>query len=150
MENSLSILNQTKGKLPNLPFVLLKNDILGEKYSLSIAFIGEKKSKEINFKYRGKNNPTNILSFPLSKTEGEILICPNVVKTQLKLWNKNYRDFTGFLVIHGMLHLKGMEHGAIMEKAEKKYDQKYFYRNRRGNNHDENSSGRIPKRTNKS
>jgi len=129
MQNNFSVINKTKGKLPSLPFVILKNDILGEKYSLSLAFISAKKSKEINKAYRGKDNPTNILSFPLSKTEGEILICPSTVKKETKKFDRNFRELLGFLVIHGMLHLKGMEHSSRMEREEKKYDQKYFSRN---------------------
>lgn len=129
MQNNFSVVNNTKGKLPSLPFVILKNDILGEKYSLSLAFISTKKSREINKAYRNKDNPTNILSFPLSKTEGEILICPSTVKKETKKFNRNFRELLGFLVIHGMLHLKGMEHSSRMEREEKKYDQKYFSRN---------------------
>jgi len=128
-EEKISVVNKTKGKLPRLPFVLIKNDILGKDYSLSIAFVGKTKSKEINNLYRQKNKSTNILSFPLSKTEGEILLCPELIKTETKNFNRTFRELLGFLVIHGCLHLKGMEHSSTMEKAEKKYDQKYFSRN---------------------
>jgi len=129
MEENISILNKTKGKLPSLPFLLIKNDILGKDYVLSLAFISKTKSKFLNNKYRGKNNPTNILSFPLSKNEGEILICPDVVKIETRKFGRTYGQLLGFLVIHGCLHLKGMEHGATMERREAKYDQKYFSRN---------------------
>jgi probable rRNA maturation factor len=149
-KENLSVTNKTKCKLPSLPFSDIKKDILGEKYNVSIVFVTEKISQEFNKKYRKKNNPTNILSFPLSKTEGEILICPNVVKTQLKDFDRNLKELLGFLVIHGMLHLKGLEHSAKMEREEKKYDQKYFYRNRCGIQHYKNSSGRISKGRKKS
>jgi len=129
MQNNFSVINSTKGKLPSLPFVVIKNDILGEKYSLSLAFVNPKKSREINKKYRNKDNATNILSFPLSKNEGEILICPSVVKKETKKFNRNFKELLGYLVIHGMLHLKGMEHSSRMDREEKKYDQKYFSRN---------------------
>jgi probable rRNA maturation factor len=129
MEEKVSIINKTKGKLPSLPFVLIKEDILGKEFDLSIAFISKSKSKELNNKYRGKNNPTNILSFPFSKNEGEILICPDIVKTETKKFGRTFRGLLGFLVIHGCLHLKGMEHSSTMEKQESKYDQKYFSRN---------------------
>jgi len=128
MEENISIVNLTKGKLPSLPFVLIKNDILGKKYSLSIAFISKNKSKELNNKYRGKNKPTNILSFPLSKKEGEILLCPELIKTETKKFGRTFRGLLGFLVIHGCLHLKGFEHSSTMERRELKYDQKYFCR----------------------
>jgi len=128
MENKVSAINQTKGKLPSLPFLLIKEDILGKKYSLSIAFISKAKSKELNNKYRQKNKPTNILSFPLSKESGEILLCPALIKTETKKFGRTFRELLGFLVIHGLLHLKGMEHSSTMERREKFYDTKYFSR----------------------
>ena len=127
MQDNFSIINKTRDKIPNLPFFPVKEDILGKKYSLSLVFIGKEKMRELNKKYKNKNEPTNILSFPLSKTEGEILICPLVVKKEAGKFGKTYSQLLQFLVIHGMLHLKGMEHSSRMEIAEKKYDQKYFH-----------------------
>lgn len=154
MQDKLSISNKTMAKIPVLPLLALKNEILGKNYNLSIAIVTPKISKEINTKYRNKNKPTNVLSFPFSKKEGELILCPNVIKKEAedknKNFGKNYQKLFGFLVIHGMLHLKGMQHGAIMERQEQKYDQKYFYRDRRGNHHDASRSGRISKRRKKS
>ena len=99
----------------------LKKDILGKKYSLSIAFVDEKKSQEINKKYRNKDRPTNILSFALRKDEGELILCPAVIKREAPKHDKTFKEFLGFLVIHGMLHLKGLDHGKKMEKLEEKY-----------------------------
>lgn len=150
MEETISIINKTKGKLPSLPFALLKREILGKKYSLSIAFVGEDTSKKLNHQFRQKNKSTNILSFELSKNSGELVLCPAVIKREHKNFDRNYSDFMGYLVIHGMLHLKGMTHGSIMDKAEKKYDQKYFYRNRLGLEHNESRGIGIHKRRKKS
>ncbi len=130
MEENFSIINKTKNKLPRLPFLKIKNDILGKKYSLSIAYVSEKKSREINKKYREKNKAPNVLSFSLRKNEGELILCPTVVKREAKDFSKTFDQFLGFLVIHGMLHLKGMTHSSTMNRAEKKYDEKYFSGNR--------------------
>ena len=138
MKENFSIINKTKGKLPSLPFVKIKNDILGKNYSLSVAFVEKNKSREINKKYRNKNKATNVLSFSLRKNEGELVLCPSVIRGEVKEKNKSlhlgstlksetFEKWLGFLVIHGMLHLKGMEHSSRMEEAEKKYDQKYFF-----------------------
>lgn len=131
-------------------FTRIKNDILGKKYDLSLAFISAKKSQEINKKYRKKNKPTNVLSFPFSKTEGEILICKKTARKDAPKFNKTFDEFLGFLVIHGLLHLKGNKHGSIMEALEQKYDQKYFYRNRCGILHDKSCGRRISKGRKKS
>ncbi len=128
----------------------IKNDILGKKYSLSIAFISPKKSREINKKYRKIDKPTNILSFSFNKNEGEILLCQSVIKKETKKFSRTYKELLGFLVIHGMLHLKGYEHSSRMERAEEKYDKKYFYRNRLGLVDHQSGGGRISKRRKKS
>ena len=131
-------------------FSIMKNDILGKKYSLSIACVDEKTSKELNKKYRNKNKSTNILSFPLRPDMGEIILCPTKIKKETKKFGRTFDQLVGFLVIHGMLHLKGLEHSSTMEALEEKYDQKYFSGDRRRLIYNESRSGRIYKRRKKS
>ena len=118
---TISILNKTKGKLPRLPFVQLKNAILGEKYELSLVFVSPKESHKINLQYRNKDNPTNVLSFPLSKTSGEIFLDQKTSAKDAPNFDMTQSQFLQFLVIHAMLHLKGYEHGSTMERQEKKF-----------------------------
>ncbi len=99
----------------------IKNDILGKEYSLSIAFVSEKKSRELNKTYRKKDKSTNVLSFSLKENLGELVFCKPVIKREAKDFDKTFDEFLLFLVIHGMLHLKGLTHGGKMEKLEKKY-----------------------------
>ena len=121
MEEKLSTINKTRGKIPVLPFLRIKNAILGKNYSLSLVYLTKEKIRKINKAYRKKDSSTNVLSFSLSKTSGEILICPNIVKSETKKFDKNFKELLAYLVIHGMLHLKGMKHGGKMENAEKKH-----------------------------
>ncbi|MEA3399006.1 MAG: rRNA maturation RNase YbeY [Patescibacteria group bacterium] len=124
-DKNCEIINKTKGKVPTLPFVKIKNNILGKRYDLSIAFVSPAKSKKINRKYKKKDKPTNILSFPLSEKLGEIILQPNLIKKEAPNFKMNYTQFTKFLLIHGMLHLKGMQHGSTMEREEKKLLNKF-------------------------
>lgn len=144
---TLTIANKTRMRIPPLPFLFLKNDILGKKYVLSVAFVDEYTSHKINKTYRGKDKPTNVLSFPMSKNSGELILCPKLIKQEStdeeKNFGKNFDELLGFLVIHGMLHLKGMDHGGIMDKLEHKYDTKYFSRNRRGLRGNKSGSRRV-------
>ena len=150
MEKSDSVTSVTVsgklGKLKGLPFSQLCKDILGKSYELSIAFVDEETSRNINSEYRQKDYPTNVLSFPLSKKSGELILCPNVIKREHQLFEKNFFEFAGFLVIHGMLHLKGLDHGSIMDKLEQKYYAKYFGGNRRGLLDGASGSRRVSKR----
>jgi len=151
MSDEFSLINKTGKRLPRLPVLQLKNEILGATYDLSVAYVDAKTSQEINKKYRKKNKPTNVLSFSLSTDSGEIILCPEVIAEQTEKFERNLRELFGFLVIHGMLHLKGMEHSSKlgrvrMEAEEKKYDQKYFSRHRRGHRDDSGHRGRIHQR----
>lgn len=103
----------------------IKNKILGKSYALSVAFVGSAKMRSINRTYRNKDKNTNILSFPFSKQEGEILLNKPKITQEAKLQKIAYRKLLGQLFIHGCLHLKGMEHSSKMERAEKKW-QKTF------------------------
>ncbi|MFZ2522484.1 MAG: rRNA maturation RNase YbeY [Minisyncoccia bacterium] len=121
----ISITNTTKSTLPRVPFVKIKNFVLGEKYDLSLVFVGKERSRKLNLKYRGKNKETNVLSFPLSKKEGEIFINLKLADKQKKTFGRNLNDFVTFLFIHGIMHLKGMQHSSKMEKAEEKIRRKF-------------------------
>ncbi|KND48833.1 MAG: putative rRNA maturation factor YbeY [Parcubacteria bacterium C7867-005] len=96
----------------------MKDAVLGKKYELSLVFIGDKKSQNLNRTYRDKNKPTNILSFSLSKSSGEIFINLRLSKKQAKNFDRKFDNFIGFLFIHGLFHLKGFDHGDTMEKRE--------------------------------
>ncbi len=118
-DNTVEITNETKGKLPRLPFLDLKNAILGKKYELSIVYISTAKAKKFNQSFRQKDYATDILSFPLSKNSGEIILCPKIIAKKAPEFGMTEKIYNKFIVIHGMLHLKGYEHSSRMEQAEK-------------------------------
>ena len=114
----IQIINKTKGKLPRLPFESMKQEVLRKNYELSLIFIGNALSQKLNKTWRKKDKPTNILSFPLEKNKGEIFINLNLVKKQAPRYQRNFPNFLGFLFIHGLFHLKGMDHSSKIEKRE--------------------------------
>ena len=120
MQDTFSITNTTKSTLPGVPFAKIKEAVVGKKYSLSLVFIGQKKSQTLNNTYRGKNKPTNCLSFTLDKNSGEIFLNLTKAKLEAKLFDRQFDNFVAFLFIHSLMHLKGMEHGDKMERAEEK------------------------------
>ena len=124
MQENFSIVNKSKStkhqKWSSVPFALMKDKALGKNYSLSLVFINEKESRKLNNTYRGKNKPTNILSFPLDKKSGEIFITPTIAKKEAKTFGRKSDNFIAFLFIHGLMHLKGMDHSSTMDRAEEK------------------------------
>lgn len=124
-EKTFEITNMTKGRLPGLPFANIKEAVIGKKYKLSLVIIGDARSKSLNKKYRKRNKPANVLSFPLEKGEGEIFINPTEASRDAKKFAMTTKNFIGFLFIHGLLHLKGMRHGSKMEYKERAYRKKF-------------------------
>ena len=120
MSEKFSITNMTKNASRGVPFAKMKDVALGKNYSVSLVFIGKSESKRLNKKYRHKDKPTNILSFPLDENTGEIFITPEVVKREAKLFDRKYDNFISFLFIHGLMHLKGYTHSSTMDRAEEK------------------------------
>lgn len=114
-----SVSNTTKGKHPRLPFGRIKEHVLGDAYELSLVFVGSARSRALNKKYRGKDRPTNVLSFPLDKRAGEIFIDLAIAAKEAPLYGETTRSFVALLFIHGLFHLKGFEHGSKMERKEK-------------------------------
>lgn len=110
----------------SIPFTHLKNVVLGKNFELSLVFVDDRFSRQLNKTYRGKDKPANVLSFPLSKKSpnchgsGEIFIDLVTAKKEMGKFKMSFKEFVTFLFIHGILHLKGMKHGDTMDKKELK------------------------------
>jgi rRNA maturation RNase YbeY len=118
LTKNITLTNKTRQTAPKVPFAYLAERILPKGYSLSVVLCGEKFSRKLNLMYRNKDRSTNILSFPLNDKEGEIIIDLTRSKKELKKFNRKLDNFISFLFIHGLLHLKGFDHGSRMEKEE--------------------------------
>ena len=115
-----TLINETSSKLPPTPFEQIKDAILGTNYSLNLIFTTSAHIEKLNTTYRNKECPTDILSFPISDTEGEIYISEKESRTEAEKFDRDYDNFIAFLFIHGCTHLKGHDHGDIMESIEAK------------------------------
>lgn len=122
---NFTIIRETKGKLPRLPFADIKKVILGEKYELSLVFVGRNRAIQLHKDWKNKKDPVNILSFPFSKNEGEIFISLEKARRECKNFDRSYENYLAFLFIHGCTHLKGHVHGNKMEAYEKKIRNKF-------------------------
>ena len=120
-----AVTNTTRSKLPSLPFVSIKEVVLGKKHELSLVFVSRQKIQKFNRIYRNKDRTTDILSFPLDKTRGEIFINLEETRKEAKKFGRELENFIGFLFIHGLVHLKGFEHSSRMETLEKKFRKRF-------------------------
>ena len=80
---------------------------------VTIRIVDEQEGRELNSTYRGKDYPTNVLTFQLTDTPqlmGDIIICAAVVEAEAKEQNKTLEAHYAHLTVHGILHLHGYDH----------------------------------------
>ncbi|HEV7715955.1 MAG TPA: rRNA maturation RNase YbeY [Steroidobacteraceae bacterium] len=89
---------------------------------VGVRVVGRAESRRLNARYRGKDHPTNVLSFPASPLPappvrgaeaqplGDLVICPQVLRTEAREQHKSLRAHWAHLVVHGALHLIGYDH----------------------------------------
>lgn len=91
----------------------------------SIHIVDAEEGRAINLQYRGRDYPTNVLSFPADLPPGvklpligDLIFCAPVVAREAIEQNKHLRDHYAHMTIHGVLHLLGHDH-VIDAEAEK-------------------------------
>lgn len=114
-------ITSTVATYPEHPYQDIKDAILGKRYELSLAFVGERRAQTLNETYRQKTYTPNVLSFPYTETSGEIVICPAVAARQARTSELSAAGYVAFLFIHGALHLKGHAHGDTMDRLEARF-----------------------------
>ncbi|PSV17594.1 rRNA maturation RNase YbeY [Photobacterium leiognathi subsp. mandapamensis] len=84
---------------------------------VTIRLVDEAESHELNLEYRGKDRPTNVLSFPFEAPPGielellgDLIICRQVVEKEALEQNKPLKAHWAHMVVHGSLHLLGYDH----------------------------------------
>ena len=84
---------------------------------ISVLLVGPAASRTLNAQYRGRDRPTNVLSFPApprtadsSGLLGDLVICPAVLRAEARAQHKSARAHWTHLVVHGVLHLTGYDH----------------------------------------
>lgn len=86
---------------------------------ISLKFAADDEVEVLNYMYRGKKKPTNVLSFPNDEAPlGDIIFAFETIKAEAKQQGKTLRAHTLHLVIHGTLHLLGYDHEKPKEAKE--------------------------------
>lgn len=92
---------------------------------VTIRLVDIDESQMLNSTYRGKNKPTNVLSFPFEVPEGiemsllgDLVICRQIVEQEAQEQNKILFAHWAHMVIHGSLHLLGYDHISDEEAEE--------------------------------
>lgn len=101
---------------------------------ITLRVVGEKESRSLNRRYRGKDKATNVLSFSSSPTpdprlptpavSGDLLLCAPVIAREARAQRKSPAAHWAHMVVHGVLHLQGLDHiksseARVMEAKER-------------------------------
>jgi len=116
---------------------VLEAEGLHGEVELSMLFVDEEAIADLNERFLGEEGPTDVLAFPMDEhpTEGgrspdsggtgpgvtpepaeaplmlgDVVLCPSVAKRNAEAAAKPYDDEVALLVVHGILHLLGMDH----------------------------------------
>lgn len=112
----------------------------GEDTILSVTVVDSEAMAEINFNYRGKEGPTNVLSFSQSEAGissgnkdllGDVVICSDRVVSDAETLGYTNEEMFMYLLIHGILHIVGYDHDSsdhaqAMGKAVDQIFEKFF------------------------
>ena len=98
------------------PNAVLKYEGLAEQ-EVTIRFTDEAESQSLNHEYRGKDKPTNVLSFPFEAPPGieinllgDLVICAPVISREAEEQHKDVSNHYAHMTVHGLLHLMGYDH----------------------------------------
>lgn len=99
----------------------LKNK--AEIFEVAVVLADDDFVQGLNKEFRGKDKPTNVLSFPSESPElGDIILAIETIEREAKEQNKTFREHTAHLLAHGFLHLLGYDHE--QEKEAEKMERK--------------------------
>ena len=99
---------------------------------LSLRFVDAGEGAALNASYRGRQGPTNVLSFSFEAREltdppllGDVVVCAGVVEAEARSQGKTVEAHFAHMVVHGVLHLLGYRHDAeeealVMEAVERR------------------------------
>ena len=124
--NCLQIQNESTVKLKKTPvkeFMLKVLDVLGkDKWEVSVLFTGDVFIQKLNRDYRGKDEPTDVLSFAQVDSKeafpdkggrfyaGDIVISMETLAKNAEYFGISVNEELKRLLVHGLLHLSGMDH----------------------------------------
>ena len=88
-----------------------------DEMEMTVRIVDEAESHALNLNYRGKDRPTNVLSFPFECPDevelpllGDLVICRQVVEREAQEQDKPVMAHWAHMVVHGSLHLLGYDH----------------------------------------
>ena len=91
---------------------------IADNFQIGISIVSTEEIQKLNLEYRGKDQPTNVLSFGINSHPndndplllGDIVLCKEIIEKEAKEYSKTYENRLKHMIIHGFLHLIGFNH----------------------------------------
>jgi len=106
-------------KLPSSRrFAVWARAAAGQAETITIRLVTSREARELNRAYRGKDYATNVLTFTYDAgRSGDIVICPLIVAREAVERGRSLEAHYAHLTVHGVLHLRGLDHETPQEAA---------------------------------
>ncbi|MCC2116162.1 rRNA maturation RNase YbeY [Bacillus halotolerans] len=128
-----SVSEEMLKEVENLLQFAAEREGVQDQAEVSVTIVTNEDIKQINKEYRGKDTPTDVISFALEEEGedeveivgaemppvlGDIIISADRTREQAEEYNHSFKRELGFLVVHGFLHLLGYDHMTKEEEEE--------------------------------
>ena len=110
-----------------VPFEKMGRSALPKGYQLSLVICSDRLAQRMNKEYRKKTYRPNVLSFSLSKNEGEIFLNIKKAAREARMMQISTDARIAHLFVHGCFHLAGHDHGDRMDALELKVLKKFGF-----------------------
>ncbi len=98
-------------------------------FNIDVTFLDQKSIKALNKKYRGVNSATDVLSFEptidIKDPKADVFVCVDYISAERGLQNKELLMEVARMIIHGILHVMGMDHNKPFDEND--YDDEKMY-----------------------
>lgn len=97
---------------------------IGDHQEVSLLFTNDAQMQNLNARWRGKDKPTNVLSFAANESGlpgpmlGDIVLAFETIEREAHEQDKSFDDHLTHLIVHGLLHLLGYDHETGEAEAE--------------------------------
>ncbi|QIB26305.1 rRNA maturation RNase YbeY [Caloranaerobacter azorensis] len=124
-QNKVIIEEDVKDAVKDVILECLKLEELSSNYEISVSFVDNEEIRKLNREYRGKDSPTDVLSFPMEDEEidedyipvlGDIVISAEKALQQSIEFGHSFKREVAYLTAHSMFHLMGYDHETEEEK----------------------------------
>lgn len=110
-------------RLTALAGYVLQEEGIDDESELSILIVDAGHMQRLNSRFANNNYATDVLAFPMSEDEddvlllGDVVLCPEVAQRNAEKYDHSPRDELDLLLVHGILHLLGYDHQADGDKT---------------------------------